>query len=80
MRYTYDEQDRMLTQELFDGSGMLLKKNIYEYDEAGNIITEQTFEIDTSRGGRDKHFGTRYEYEFYGWADGWDFWKIGIKY
>lgn len=66
MRYTYDEQDRMLTQELFDGSGMLLKKNIYEYDEAGNIITEQTFEIDTSRGGRDKHFGTRYEYEFYG--------------
>lgn len=65
IRYSYDEQDRLITQELYDGSGMLLKKNIYEYDDAGNIIAEQTFEIDTSRGGGDKHFGTRYEYDMY---------------
>ncbi|HRH65335.1 MAG TPA: hypothetical protein PLU53_03480 [Bacteroidia bacterium] len=65
IHYAYDEQDRMVTQELYDGSGLLLKKNMYEYDEAGNITAEQTFEIDTSRGGRDKHFGTRYEYDFY---------------
>lgn len=66
IRYEYDEKDRLLTQELYDGTGLLLRKNIYEYDEEGNITTEQTFEIDTSRGGRDKHFGTRYEYDFYG--------------
>jgi YD repeat-containing protein len=65
LRYAYDEKDRLITQELYDGSGMLLRKNIYEYDEEGNVTAEQTFEIDTSRGGRDKHFGTRYEYEFF---------------
>jgi YD repeat-containing protein len=62
--YTYDENDLLTTQELYDDSGLLLRKNMYEYDDDGNVITEQTYEMDTSRGGRDKHFGTRYEYEF----------------
>ncbi len=65
VRYQYDDQGRCIMQELFDGNGMLLRKNMYEYDEAGNIIREQTYEMDTSRGGRDKHFETRYEYEFF---------------
>lgn len=64
-RFTYDDRNRLLTQELFDGSGLLLRKNVYEYDEDGRLIKEQNFEIDTSRGGRDKHFGSRYEYEFH---------------
>ena len=51
--------------ELFDGNGILLRKNLYEYDDEGNVIAEQTYEMDTTRGGRDKHFGTRYEYELY---------------
>ncbi len=65
VRYEYDENNRMITQELYDGSGLLLRKNIYEYDESGNLLTEQTFEMDNSRGNKEKHFGTRYEYEFY---------------
>ncbi len=65
VKYEYDEENRLITQELFDGSGLLLRKNMYEYDEAGNLLTEQTFEIDSSRGGKEKHFGTRYEYEFF---------------
>ncbi len=65
VRYEYDENNRMITQELFDGSGLLLRKNIYEYDESGNLLAEQTFEMDNSRGNKEKHFGTRYEYEFY---------------
>ncbi|MBK7911164.1 MAG: hypothetical protein KBB38_00660 [Bacteroidia bacterium] len=64
-RFTYDEQHRLLTQELFDGSGLLLRKNVYEYDNDGRLLTEQNYEIDTSRGGRDKHYGSRYEYEYY---------------
>lgn len=63
IRYEYDEVNRMLTQELFDSTGLLLRKNIYEYDEAGQLAVEQVFEIDTSRGGRDKHYGNRYEYD-----------------
>jgi hypothetical protein len=65
IRYSYDENNRCITNELFDGNGMLIRKNLYEYDEEGNVIAEQTYEMDTTRGGRDKHFGTRYEYEFY---------------
>ncbi len=63
IRYAYDDQDRMVMQELFDGTGLLLRKNLYEYDEQGRLLTEQVFEIDASRGGRDKHYGHRYEYE-----------------
>jgi hypothetical protein len=65
IRYQYDDQDRCTMQELFDGNGTLLRKNMYEFDEQGNLSTEQTYEMDTSRGGRDKHFETRFEYEFY---------------
>ena len=65
VRYRYDEQNRCTMQELFDGNGMLLRKNMYEFDEMGNISGEQTYEMDTSRGGRDKHFETRYVYEYY---------------
>lgn len=65
IRYQYDEQSRLIMQELFDGNGMLLRKNMYAYDDDGNMSLEQTYEMDTSRGGRDKHFETRYEYEFY---------------
>lgn len=65
VKYEYDENSRMITQELYDNSGLLLRKNMYEYDELGNLTTEQTFEMDNSRGATDKHYGTRYEYEFY---------------
>ncbi|MEO8087831.1 MAG: hypothetical protein ABI763_13485 [Bacteroidota bacterium] len=65
VRYQYDEQNRCTMQELFDGNGTLLRKNIYAYDDSGNLTNEQTYEMDTSRGGRDKHFETRYEYEFF---------------
>lgn len=65
IRYSYDENNRCITNELFDGNGILLRKNLYEYDEVENVIAEQTYEMDTTRGGRDKHFGTRYEYDFF---------------
>jgi hypothetical protein len=63
MRYEYDDQNRCIMQELFDGSSVLLRKNIYEFDDAGNLVKENTYEMDTTRGGRDMHFETRYEYE-----------------
>ncbi len=65
VKYEYNDKDLLIIQELYDDNGMLLRKNMYDYDEDGNIIAEQTYEMDTTRGGRDKHFGTRYEYEFY---------------
>lgn len=65
VKYQYDANNRCIVQELFDGNGILLRKNMYEYDEDGNLEREQTYEMDTSRGGRDKHFETRYEYEFF---------------
>ncbi|MFM2206223.1 MAG: hypothetical protein RL213_198 [Bacteroidota bacterium] len=65
VRSSYDESNRLLSQELFDGSGLLLRKNLYDYDENGRLAAEQVFEIDASGGGRDKHYGTRYEYDSY---------------
>lgn len=65
LKYDYNEKDQLISQELFDDSGLLLRKNLFEYDDEGNVIAEQTYEMDTARGGRDKHFGTRYEYEFF---------------
>ena len=66
IRYVYDENNRVTMQELFDGNGTLVQKNLYAYDEDGNTIDTHTYEMDTTRGGRDKHFQTRYEYEFWG--------------
>jgi len=65
VRYEYDANDKMITQELFDNTGLLLRKNIYEYDPDGQLIAEQVFEIDASRGGRDKHYGMRFEYDYH---------------
>jgi len=31
----------------------VVEKKSFEYDEDGNIIHEQTYEMDTTRGGRD---------------------------
>jgi hypothetical protein len=62
--FEYDERDRLIVQELYDGSGLLLRKNMYEYDDNGNVISEKTYEMDTTRGGRDKHYAMRYEYEY----------------
>ena len=58
----YDELDRLIVQEIFDTTGMVVKRNSFEYGDEGNVISEHTFEMDSNRGGRDKHFGTRYEY------------------
>jgi hypothetical protein len=63
--YSYNDRDLLAVQELFDESGILLRKNIFEYDDQGNVVTEQSYEMDTTRGGRDRHHGLRYEYEFY---------------
>ena len=65
IRYQYDDHNRCTMQELFDGNGTLLRKNMYDFDDNGNLSMEQTYEMDTTRGGRDKHFAARYEYEFY---------------
>lgn len=65
VKFEYNEKDLLIVQELFDEQGLLLRKNMYEYDDDKNVIAEQTYEMDTTRGGRDKHFGTRYEYEFF---------------
>jgi hypothetical protein len=65
IRYVYDENNRCVMQELFDGNGTLIQKNMYSFDEDGNVIDTHTYEMDTTRGGRDKHFETRYEYEFW---------------
>lgn len=65
VRSVYDDADRLVSQELFDGSGLLLRKHLYEYDEKGQLGAEQVFEMDASGGGRDKHYGTRYEYEHF---------------
>jgi hypothetical protein len=65
LRYVYDENNRVVMQELFDGNGILVQKLMFSYDEDGNLIDTHTYEMDTTRGGRDKHFETRYEYEFW---------------
>ena len=58
----YDDLNRLIKQEIYDNSGMLVKRNAYVYDEEGNVLEEQNYEVDSSRGGRDRHYGTRYEY------------------
>lgn len=62
VRNEYDEHNRLISQEIFDNTGLLIKRNTYVFDEAGNVVAEQNFEMDNSRGGRDRHYGTRYEY------------------
>jgi len=65
LRYAYDDKNRTISNELLDANGTLLRKSLYEYDDDDNIISEQFYEMDTTRGGRDTHKGSRYEYLFY---------------
>lgn len=65
MRLAYDDLDHCISEELFDDHGTLLRKHLFEYDTEGQLLTEQNYEMDVTRGGRDKHQHIRYEYEFY---------------
>jgi len=65
LRYSYDEENRCTGEEVFDENGMLLRKHIFEFDTEGKIIAEQSYEMNASRGARDKHLAIRYEYETY---------------
>ena len=64
LKYTYDEQNRCISEELFDDHGTLLRRQIFEYDSEGRLVAEQNYEMDMTRGGRDKHQVLRYEYEY----------------
>jgi hypothetical protein len=64
LKYAYDEQNRCISEELFDDHGTLLRKQIFEYDNEGRLVAEQNYEMDMTRGGRDKHQSLRYEYEY----------------
>lgn len=64
-RFTYNEKKQCTCVELFDQNGILIRKQLFEYDSENQIVSEQLYEMDRARGGRDKHVGTRIEYEFY---------------
>jgi hypothetical protein len=65
LRYGYDEHNHCISEELSDDQGRLLRKRLFDYDEDGRLAAEKSYEMDLSRGGRDRHQELRYEYAFH---------------
>ena len=65
LRYAFDEQNHCISEELSDDQGRLLRKRLFDYDDEGRLAAEKSYEMDLSRGGRDRHQELRYEYEFH---------------
>ena len=65
IKLIYDHKDHCIEEEVYDQHGNLSAKNIYEYDEQGNVISELNYNMDINRMSRENNSGHRYEYEFY---------------
>lgn len=65
LKYTYDNNNNCTLEEMYASNGTLLRKITTTFDEGGNPLEEINFESDTSYGGRDECFGSKYVYEFY---------------
>lgn len=63
--FAYDEQNRCIEEALYDEHGTLLRRQQFDYDSDGRLLAEQSYEMDVTRGGRDKHLAVRYEYGYY---------------
>jgi len=65
MKFVYDDKNHCIEEEVYDQHGNLSAKNIYEYDEQGNMISELNYNMDINRMNRENNSGHRYEHEFY---------------
>ena len=63
--FTYDDQDRCVEEALYGEGGILMRRNQFEFDENGRLLSEQNYVIDVTRGGRDKHLAIRYDYDYF---------------
>lgn len=65
IKFTYDDKNQCIEEEIYDQFGNMSAKNIYEHDEYGNVITELNYNMDINRMSRESNSGHRFEYEFY---------------
>lgn len=64
LKFLYDDKNHCIEEEIYDQHGQLSSKNIYEYDEHGNVISELNYNMDINRMNRDHNAGHRFEYEY----------------
>jgi hypothetical protein len=62
--FQYDENNRCISEEMYNAFGQLSSKTVYEYDDAGELIAEINYNIDHSYSHHDYNKAHRYEYGF----------------
>lgn len=63
--YEYDNAGNLLAETVVDETGLVLRRNNYQYSDSNRVSAEASFEMDLSRGGRDQNLLIRYEYEYF---------------
>jgi hypothetical protein len=65
LRFEYDSNDRVITEEIYDELGNMVLRNTMEYDDNGYLTSETEFWLDTGRGASHKNSVSRFEYDFH---------------
>jgi hypothetical protein len=63
-RYQYDEQNRCTEEEMYNAFGQLASKTVYEYNEAGELLSQINYNLDHHHSHHDSNKAHRFEYGF----------------
>ncbi|MCC6385334.1 MAG: hypothetical protein LC117_01795 [Bacteroidia bacterium] len=64
-QYEFDENNRCITEEMLNPFGQLSARIVFEYDEAGMLISEINYNLDPHHSHHDSNKAHRFEYTFY---------------
>jgi hypothetical protein len=65
LRFTFDDRNNCIVEEMLDENGNLTMKSEFEFDENNLLISESGFYTDMNRSTSMANTHSRYEYEFY---------------
>lgn len=63
-RYSYDDRNRCIEEEMYNAFGQLSSKTVYEFDVAGELISEINYNLDHHHSHHDSNKHHRFEYGF----------------
>jgi YD repeat-containing protein len=65
LKFTYDDRNNCIEEDMLDENGNLIMKNTFEFDAQNNLLAESGYYMDMNRSQERANTVSRFEYEFY---------------